>query len=190
MSDISGTYEMGQGSGRVLVRTGREGLAAKVGHDLTIEITRWSARVTVPDAASGGLHAAALHVELDLGSFAVREGTGGAKPLTDKDRGDIQGTAAKILGASAVATYASAKFVPEMGTIEGTLTLNGTARPLSLQVANPAPVSSAAPPRSARPTSASPRTPASSAHSSSRTTSPWSSKLRLANPARGPVKAR
>ena len=139
MSNMSGTYEIGPSAGRVLVRTGREGLAAKVGHDLTIEITRWSARVTVPDAVGGGLHAAALHVELDLGSLAVREGTGGAKPLTDKDRGDIQGTAAKILGASAAATYASTKFVPEMGTIEGTLTLNGTTRPLNLQVDNPAP---------------------------------------------------
>jgi polyisoprenoid-binding protein YceI len=136
VSDIMGTYEIGPGVGRVLVRTGREGLAAKVGHDLTIEITRWRARISVPDAAGGGLHAAALQAELDLSSLAVREGTGGAKPLSDKDKADIQATAAKVLGAAGTAAYASAKFVPETGTVEGTLNMNGTAQPVSLQVAN------------------------------------------------------
>jgi polyisoprenoid-binding protein YceI len=139
MSNISGNYEIGPNAGRVLVKTGREGLAAKVGHDLTIEITRWRARASVPDAVGGGLHAAALQVELDLGSLVVREGTGGAKPLSDKDRADIQATAAKVLGAAGIATYASAKFVPEAETIEGTLTLNGTARPLDLHVTNAGP---------------------------------------------------
>jgi len=139
MSDISGTYEIGPATGRVLVKTGREGLAAKAGHDLTIEITQWRARVSVPDAVGGGLHAAALQAELNLGSLAVREGTGGAKPLSDKDRADIQATAAKVLGSAGVATYASAKFVPETETIEGTLTLNGTTRPVNLHVTNAGP---------------------------------------------------
>jgi hypothetical protein len=98
VADITGTYELGPADGQVLVRTGREGLAARAGHDLTIEITRWSARATVPDAASGGIAAATLTAELDLSSLAVRQGTGGAKPLTDRDRRDIQNSARKILG--------------------------------------------------------------------------------------------
>ena len=53
MADITGTYELGPSAGRVLVKTGREGLAARAGHDLTLEITRWSARVTVPGAEDG-----------------------------------------------------------------------------------------------------------------------------------------
>ena len=142
MADITGTYELGPADGQVLVRTGREGLAARAGHDLTIEITGWSARATVPDAASGGITGATLTAELDLGSLAVRQGTGGAKPLTDRDRRDIQQTARKILGQSAAATFASTRFIPSSsatGAIEGTLTLRGTSRPLRLQVTSAGP---------------------------------------------------
>jgi hypothetical protein len=144
VADITGTYELGPGDGRVLVKTGREGLAARAGHDLTMEITRWSARVTVPDSASGGIAAATLTAELDLGSLAVREGSGGAKPLSDRDRRDIEGQARKALGSAAKASYASARVVPSPssgtsvnGAIEGTLTLNGKSQPVRLQVISP-----------------------------------------------------
>jgi len=150
VADITGTYELGPSAGRVLVRTGREGLAARAGHDLTLEITRWSARVTVPAAEDGGLAAATLTAELDLGSLAVREGTGGAKPLTDRDRRDIQGQVRKILGDAAIASFTSSRVIPSSsaapspggaanGAVEGTLTLRGTSRPLRLQVVSPAP---------------------------------------------------
>jgi polyisoprenoid-binding protein YceI len=140
----AGTHELGPGDGRVLAKTGREGLAARAGHDLTLEITRWSAQVTVPDADGGGLAGTSVTAELDLGSLAVREGSGGAKPLTDKDRRDIQGTARKILGDAAQATFTSTGVTPAAGAsasgaIEGTLTLHGTSRPLRLQVTSPAP---------------------------------------------------
>jgi polyisoprenoid-binding protein YceI len=139
----AGTYELAPGSSRILVKTGREGLAARVGHDLTIEITQWSARITVP--ADGGAAAAMVTAELDLGSLTVREGTGGAKPLSDRDRRDIQGSARKILGAAPKATFTSSRVIPSSsgpssgGTIEGTLTLQGTSRPVRLEVISPAP---------------------------------------------------
>jgi polyisoprenoid-binding protein YceI len=147
VADITGTYELGPGDGQVLLRTGREGLAARAGHDLTIEVTRWSARVTVPDTASGGVAAATLTAELDLSSLAVRQGTGGAKPLTDRDRRDIQNTARKTLGQAAQATFASSRVIPSSsasgasagGAIEGTLTMRGTPRPLRLQVTSTGP---------------------------------------------------
>ncbi|MGH3211646.1 MAG: YceI family protein [Trebonia sp.] len=150
MADNSGTYELGPSDGRVLVKTGRQGMAARAGHDLTLEITQWSARVTFPTAEGGGTAAATLTAELDLGSLAVREGTGGAKPLSDKDRRDIQAQARKILGDAAKASFASSRVIPASsgspspgasanGAIEGTLTLRGTSRPLRLQVTSPAP---------------------------------------------------
>ena len=37
MDDIKGTYTLGPQCGRVLVKTARTGLAAKAGHDLTLE---------------------------------------------------------------------------------------------------------------------------------------------------------
>lgn len=163
MADFTGTYDLGPGAGRVLVKTARAGLAARVGHDLTIEITRWSARVTVPDgggndgggsdgggdegsandgsAGDGAVATATVTADLDLGSLAVREGTGGAKPLTDRDRRDILGTASKILGATATASFASTRVIPSPGggAIEGTLALHGASRPVRLQVISPAP---------------------------------------------------
>jgi polyisoprenoid-binding protein YceI len=150
VADITGTYELGPGAGRVLIKTRREGLAARAGHDLTIEITQWSARVTVPDTGGGGITAATLTAELDLGSLSVGEGTGGAKPLTDRDRRDIQGTARKILGDAAKASFTSSRVIPSSsgspssgasanGAIEGTLTLHGASHPLRLQVVSPAP---------------------------------------------------
>jgi hypothetical protein len=144
VADITGTYELGPGAGRVFVKTGREGLAARAGHDLTLEITQWSARVTVPGAEGGGIAAATLTAELDLGSLAVREGTGGAKPLSDKDRRDIQNQARKILGNAGQARFNSTSVLESAsptggGAIEGTLTLNGASRPLRLAVTSPGP---------------------------------------------------
>jgi polyisoprenoid-binding protein YceI len=142
VADITGTYELGPGVGRVLVKTGREGLAARAGHDLTMEITRWSARVTVPDEPGGGIAAATVTAELDLNSLTVREGTGGAKPLSDRDRRDIQAQARKILGDPAKATFTSAKVIPSSsgsGAIEGTLTLHGASQPARLQIVSPDP---------------------------------------------------
>lgn len=140
MADITGTFLLGPGSGRVLIKTGRAGLAARAGHDLTIEITRWSARVIIPNGgADGDPSAAQITAELDLGSLAVREGTGGAKPLTDRDRGEIVKTAGKILGTGA-ASFASTRVASAAsgGTVEGTLTLGGRSAPVRLEVAGPA----------------------------------------------------
>lgn len=137
---IAGTFKSGPGSGRMLVKTGRAGMAARAGHDLTLEVTQWSAEITVPDSDGGGLAAATVSAELDLGSLKVREGTGGAKPLTDKDRQDIEKTARKILRTQ-TATFASTRVIPSSGggAIEGTLTLNGKSQPVRLQVVAPAP---------------------------------------------------
>ena len=137
MDDITGSFRLGPDSGRVVIKTGRAGLAARAGHDLTIEVTRWSATVTVP---ADGVAAAEVAAELDLGSLAVLEGTGGAKPLSDKDRRDILNTAGKILGRG-TARFTSTRIIPAAsgGAIEGTLTLNGTTRPARLQLVSRGP---------------------------------------------------
>ena len=137
MDDITGSFRLGPDSGRVVIKTGRAGLAARAGHDLTIEVTRWSATVTVP---ADGVAAAEVSAELDLGSLAVREGTGGAKPLSDKDRRDILNTAAKILGRGP-ARFRSSRIIPAAsgGAIEGTLTLGGATRPARLQLVSRGP---------------------------------------------------
>ncbi len=137
MDDITGSYRLGPDSGRVVIKTGRAGLAARAGHDLTLEVTRWSATVTVPGDDVAG---AEVSAELQLSSLAVLDGTGGAKPLSDKDRRDILNTAGKILGGG-TARFTSSRIIPAAsgGAIEGTLTLNGTTRPARLQVVSRGP---------------------------------------------------
>jgi polyisoprenoid-binding protein YceI len=137
VDDITGSFRLGPDSGRVVIKTGRAGLAARAGHDLTIEVTRWSATVTVP---ADGVAAAKVTAELDLGSLAVLEGTGGAKPLSDKDRRDILNTAGKILGRG-TARFTSSRIIPAAsgGAIEGTLTLGGVTRPARLQLVSRGP---------------------------------------------------
>src|SRR5208282_4860709 len=129
----------GPDTGRVVIKTGRAGLAAMAGHDLTIEVTRRSAQVEVPADQDGGVTAATVTAELDLGSLEVREGTGGAKPLSDGDRGQIKKQMERILG-GATATFASSRIISSGasgGAIEGTLTLNGKTQPSRLQVTAP-----------------------------------------------------
>jgi hypothetical protein len=158
MAASTGTYRLGPDAGRVVIKTTRAGLAARVGHDLTLDVTRWSADVTVPggvpgekaengengEAAPGSdLSAATVTAELDLGSLVVREGTGGARPLSDSDRRDIESTMRKILGAGgpATAAFRSTRVIPSSvgGAIEGTLALNGRSQPVRLQLTSSAP---------------------------------------------------
>jgi polyisoprenoid-binding protein YceI len=139
----AGEYRFGPECGRLTLKTTRVGLAAKAGHDLTIEVTRWSAHVVVPGDDQGDPSAATLSAEADLGSLTTREGTGGAKPLTQTDRDEIDKTARRILAGrgNATATFESsqAKVLPDGGEIEGTVTINDTARPLRLRLTEQGP---------------------------------------------------
>lgn len=135
---IAGTFNPGPGNGRVLFKTGRTGAAAKMGHDLTLEVTQWSAEVTVPDESGGGVGAATVSAELDLNSLEVRDGSGGAKPLSDKDRRDIEKSAKKHLAKVGKAAFTSSKVTPAKtgGAVDGTLTLNGKSQPVRIQVSS------------------------------------------------------
>jgi polyisoprenoid-binding protein YceI len=136
----AGTYKLGPETGKLSIRTSRAGLAARAGHDLLIEVTRWSATVTVPE--SDDLTEAIVTAEIDFGSLAVREGTGGVKPLTDSDRADIQRTIRKTLPSGDLAARFSSSRITRFaggGAIEGTVTFNGRTQPVRLQVREPAP---------------------------------------------------
>lgn len=121
-----------------MLKTGRQGIAALAGHDLTIEITRWSATIDTP---GDDITAATVQAEFDLGSLEVREGAGGAKPLSDRDRADIRKTMGGIIG-TGTASFTSSKIIrsgASGGAVEGTFTLGGRSEPLRLQVSEPAP---------------------------------------------------
>ena len=124
----------------MVLHTFRDGLAATAGHDLTIEVGRWSGELTVDDDGKP----AELSAQIDMGSLIVREGTGGIKPLTDRDRREIAVTARKTLGADRhpEASFTASEFEPGAnggGAVAGTLTLAGVTRPLRLQVSQTGP---------------------------------------------------
>jgi polyisoprenoid-binding protein YceI len=140
MAVRAGRHELGPDRGRLLLRTSRDGLAARAGHDLTIEATRWSGTLEVNE----DLSPAGLDVRVDLGALAVRDGTGGVAPLTDRDRREIAATARKVLGSDRYpeAVFTAASFEPGAnggGAINGTLTLRGAERPLRLAVTEAGP---------------------------------------------------
>jgi len=129
-------FRIGPDNGTLLLRTRRAGLASRVGHDLTLELTAWSAEIELPDPsepASGGVEAT-----VDLSTLEVREGSAGAVPLTDRDRREIENNARRLL---AVDRFPTATFAADRITgseteamIGGTLALNGTWAPIVLQV--------------------------------------------------------
>lgn len=135
MATAQGSHPIGPDSGSLVLRTTRQGLATKVGHDLTIEVTNWSGTVTVgADPAGSG-----IDVTAETSSLRVVHGAGGVKPLSDRDKQEIRTNAAKVLGADRTPT---ARFVTTSaqlgadgsGTVTGTLTLCDVSRDLTLTV--------------------------------------------------------
>jgi polyisoprenoid-binding protein YceI len=136
MTPVPGTYEVGPSNGSLHLRTAREGMAAKVGHDLLIKVARWSGTAKIPD--SGDLSTASLEVRIDLDSLEVVEGSGGVSPLDAGDKADILKNAGKTLD---VARYPTAEFTAtalrpngDGGEIEGTLNLAGASGTVTLSV--------------------------------------------------------
>ena len=134
MAVAPGHYRLGPDNGRIVLRTFREGLGARAGHDLVIDVPRWSGELTVNEDKTPG----AIEATIDMTSWIVREGNGGIKPLTDRDRREITTTARRVLSTQQhpEARFAASRFAPagDGGTLEGTFTLNGIERPLRVQV--------------------------------------------------------
>lgn len=140
MAMRAGRHQFGTDKGRITLRTFRDGLAAQAGHDLTIEAVRWSGELDVAEDQEP----ASLTVKIDLGALVVRDGTGGIKPLSDRDKREIGVSARKVLSADRYpeATFTGSGFRPAAaggGSIEGTLALAGRSRPQQLTVSQPSP---------------------------------------------------
>ena len=110
MAILAGRHHLDTDRGRILLTTLRSGLAASAGHDLTIEPATWSGELEVgPDDMP-----VSLEVRVDLSSLVVREGSGGVKPLSDRDRREIAATARKVLSVQRHpdATFSATAFEP------------------------------------------------------------------------------
>jgi polyisoprenoid-binding protein YceI len=131
----TGRLRFGPDNGQLLLRTGRRGAGSTVGHDLTIEVTDWSVEMEVPETGPADATATA---QVRLGSLAVLAGSGGALPLSDKDRGEIENNARRTLAVDRypTATFESTRIVArnDHATISGTLALHGATAPIDVEV--------------------------------------------------------
>jgi len=132
MGLLAGRHEVGPEIGTLQVRTYRDGVAQRVGHDLVIDVERWWARVEVGDDGAP----ASIAFEVDPISLHVRDGLGGVKPLTDKDRAGIgKNIDEKILRGRPISfTSTAMEQAGERLTATGQLTLVGISRPASFQL--------------------------------------------------------
>ena len=114
---------LGPDNARLTVRTGKGGAAAKAGHNLVLEVTRWSA--TLDDDAA--------ELTADAGSLRVRSGSGGISPLGDEEKAGIAQTIDdEVLKGSAIAFRStSVTRAGETSNVAGELELAGRTRPLT-----------------------------------------------------------
>jgi polyisoprenoid-binding protein YceI len=128
----AGAHGFGPDNASLVVKTYREGMAAKAGHDLIIDVRRWSATLEVGQDASRS----SIELQADARSLYPRQGLRGVKPLTDKDREEIRRNIdQKVLGGEPIAFRSSA--VEAAGgrlSVHGKLKINGRSRPASFEL--------------------------------------------------------
>jgi polyisoprenoid-binding protein YceI len=101
MSIPEGNHTIGPSNGSLKVKTGKEGAAAKMGHNLTLAVKNWEATIEGGDSPS-------IKLTADPSSIEVESGEGGAKPLGDKDKKDIKKTIDnKVLGSQQISFTSS-----------------------------------------------------------------------------------
>ena len=125
-----GTHRLGPASGSLRVRTYRDGVAARVGHDLVLEVTAWEGTVAVAGTRT------TIALTADPRSLVVREALHGVKPLSDRERAGIGRTIErKVLRGRPIAFRATVVRPGDGGrrlVVEGELELAGRTRPLTL----------------------------------------------------------
>ena len=131
MNVKAGTYSLGPSDGTVRVKTGREGVAAKAGHDLTLEAANWKATITVDDDPSR----TEVTATIEPRSLEVKEATGGAKPVSEKDKREIAKNITGLLGNGSI-TFTSTSVEVQDTTVQaaGELSIAGKSRPITLDL--------------------------------------------------------
>jgi len=114
---------LGPENGTLTVLTGKGGAAAKAGHNLVIEVTRWQATLA-PDA---------IELTADARSLRVRSGSGGMSPLGDEEKAGIAQTIDDEVFKGGSIAFRSSRVTERADglDVEGELDLLGVRRPLA-----------------------------------------------------------
>lgn len=128
MTIAKGTHNLGPDDGKVLVNVYKEGALAKMGHDLTLEATDWSAKADInPDDPSSS----SISVTVDAGSLEIIS----PADMPAKDKADIAKNITKTLGRGAI-TFESTGVsgsVPSI-SLKGNLTISGNSNQVTLNL--------------------------------------------------------
>lgn len=127
------TMTIGPNEGTLTLHTGVEGRAAKMGHNLIISMSDWSATATFD-----GSEPTEVSLRTAVSSLEVVSGEGGVKALTDKDKRTIKDSALDSLSASKhpEVTFQS-RAVSAKGDgyeVDGDLTVAGTTSPCVVEL--------------------------------------------------------
>jgi polyisoprenoid-binding protein YceI len=129
MAIQAGTYKLGPDNASLHVETGRNGAAAKAGHDLIIDVNSWEATLDVGDDSS-------LQLSADPTSLHVREGKGGMQALKDDDKEDIRKTIDKDVLKKKSISFRSTS-VEQAGDglkVSGDLEMGGKTKPVTFDL--------------------------------------------------------
>jgi polyisoprenoid-binding protein YceI len=135
MGLATGSYAIGPATGALTVHTGRGGFGARAGHDLVIEVTRWTGTAHID---ADRIEASSVEVVVEATSLEVREGKGGALPLLAINKSEIAKTIDKVLNTERhpEIRFRSAAVAPTADgfSVHGNLTIAGVTRPAELTV--------------------------------------------------------
>jgi len=108
-------------------RLGRDGAAAKAGHDLVIEVKSWEATLTVADDPADS----SVALSADPTSLHVLKGEGGLQALGDDDKADIRKTIDKDVLKKKDISFSSSSVAADGDglTVSGDLTMGGKTKP-------------------------------------------------------------
>jgi polyisoprenoid-binding protein YceI len=127
----SSTQNLSPANASLQVKTYREGIASKVGHDLVIDVTSWEGTLVLNGATSS------VSLDADSSSLEVRDGFNGAKPLSDKDRGEIRKNIDKKILQKQPIRFRSNSVERGAGglSVQGDLSIGETTRPVQFELA-------------------------------------------------------
>ncbi|MGO9508081.1 MAG: YceI family protein [Mycobacterium sp.] len=128
--DKTDTWTLDASDGELLIMTGVAGRAARMGHRLTVAMTRWQATVNWAQDDPAEPVGAELVVEVD--SFEVLRGEGGVKGLSGPEKAVVRSNALKALNAT---RFPEIRFTAEQVTktadgyrLSGPLQIRGKSR--------------------------------------------------------------
>lgn len=129
---------LGPRHGTLSLLTGRDGLASRAGHDLTLQVDRWQCELRLHDRAGASPIVRGVDVTAEPSSLRVIGGTGGIKPLTDKDRATIRRNALDSLNARSPISFNAGNLDLPVdagsASVSGAMTVSSQTCPISVTV--------------------------------------------------------